>query len=62
MPRDDRLIEPGSETDLALERALEAANLRAGDSLGASTTASVLEDREPSAVDGGDLVGAPDGD
>jgi hypothetical protein len=60
MPMNDR-IEPGSETDLALERALEAANLRAGDSLGAST-ASVMEDQEPSAVEAGETGGATDGD
>jgi hypothetical protein len=57
----DRLIEPGSDPDLALQRALEAANLRAGDSLGTST-ASVVEDREPSAVEAGDLGGAVDGE
>lgn len=54
---DDRVIESGSDTDLAIERALEAANLRAGD---ATTTAVVVEDWEPSAVEAGD-VGA-DGD
>ena len=58
---DDRLIEPGSEADLALQRALEAANLRAGDSLGA-TAASVAEGREPSAAEAGDTSGAGDGD
>ncbi|GGI44212.1 hypothetical protein BCL57_000349 [Agromyces flavus] len=61
MPNDARRTEPGSDTDLALERALEAAHLRAGDSLG-GTTATVLEDRESSAVDAGDLGGAGDGD
>lgn len=57
MTIDDRGAESGSETDLAIERALEAANLRAG---GATTTAEVVEDWEPSAVEAGD-VGA-DGD
>ena len=58
---EDRLVEPGSETDLAIQRALEAANLRAGDSLGA-TTASVVDGREPTAAEAGDLDGAGDGD
>lgn len=53
---DDPVIEPGSDTDLAIERALEAANLRAGD----ATTTVVVGDWEPSAVEAGD-VGA-DGD
>jgi len=53
-------IEPGSEMDIAIERALEASKLRAGDSLG-STTATVLDDRELSAVESGGLDGA-DGD
>ena len=39
MTNDDRGVEPGSDTDLAIERALEAANLRAGD---ATTTAVVV--------------------
>jgi len=54
-------IEPGSETDLVLQRALEAAHLRAGDSLGGST-ASVVEDREPSAAEAGDAAAGFDGD
>ena len=57
MTNDDRGVEPGSDTDLAIERALEAANLRAGD---ATTTAVVVEDWEPSAAEAGD-AGA-DGD
>lgn len=50
-----------SETDLAIERALEAAKLRAGDSLGTST-ASVSEDWEPSAAEAGDIAAGIDGD
>lgn len=46
MTLDERESESASETDLAIERALEAANLRAGDSLGTST-ASVSEEWEP---------------
>ena len=57
MTTDHRGAEPGSDTDLAIERALEAANLRAGD---ATTTAVVVEDWEPSAAEAGD-TGA-DGD
>lgn len=56
----DREIESASETDLAIERALEGANLRAGDSLGA-TIASVSKEWEPSAVEAGDAP-ALDGD
>jgi len=55
----NRDIEPGSETDLAIQRALDGANLRAGDSLG-TTTASVVEDSEPSAAEAGDF--GADGD
>lgn len=54
-------IEPGSETDLVIQRALEAAQLRAGDSLGGST-ASVVEDWEPSAAETGDAAAGFDGD
>lgn len=57
----DRGIEPGSETDLAIERALEAAKLRAGDSLGTST-ASVSEEWEQSAAEAGDVAAGIDGD
>ncbi|WP_173922487.1 hypothetical protein [Agromyces sp. Marseille-P2726] len=56
----DRIVEPGSETDLAIERALEAANLRAGDS--ATSTSAVVEGWEPSAAEAGDIGGAVDGD
>ncbi|MGX5695562.1 hypothetical protein ACWKWP_05125 [Agromyces soli] len=61
MTFDDRDIDPGSETDLAIERALEAASLRAGDSLG-GTSAVVVEDWEPSAAEAGDIGGGIDGD
>ena len=61
MPIDDRDIRPESELDLAIERALEAANLRAGGSEGATAAVS-LEDWEPSAAEAGDAVGAVDGD
>lgn len=61
MTINDRGIEPGSDLELAIERALEAANLRAGDSLGAST-ASVVDDWEPSAAEAGDIGGGFDGD
>lgn len=57
MTTDDRAIEPGSETDLAIERALQAANLRPGD---ATTAAVVVEDWAPSAAESGE-AGA-DGD
>lgn len=57
---DDR-IEAGSDADLAIQRALEAADLRAGGSLD-STAASVVEDHEASAAESGDLGGAADGD
>lgn len=61
MPLDDHPIDPGSETDLAIERALEAASLRAGDSLG-GTTATVVDGWEPSAVEAGDIGASADGD
>lgn len=59
---EERFIEAGSDADLAIQRALEAAELRAGDSLGSTTTASVVEDHEASAAEAGDLGGAADGD
>lgn len=55
----DRGIAPGSETDLAIERALEAAHLRAGD---ATATAVAVENWVPSAVESGDAAGGADGD
>jgi hypothetical protein len=57
----ERGVEPGSETDLALQRALDAANLRAGDSVSAST-ATVVDDWEPSAAEAGDTAAGFDGD
>jgi len=44
------------DLDKAIEDALESAQLRAGDSLG-STTAQVVVDVEPFAVDVGDVDG-----
>ncbi|QTX04779.1 hypothetical protein [Agromyces archimandritae] len=49
------------EVDLTIQRALEAAQLRAGDALG-GTSAVILEDCEPSAVEAGDADGSGDGD
>lgn len=60
MTINDRIIEPGSDADLAIERALEAANLRAGDSLGTST--AVVAEPEPSAAEAGDIGAGFDGD
>lgn len=57
----DEHVGPASEIDSAIQRALEAASLRAGDSLGA-TTASVIEDWEPSAAEAGDVGAGGDGD
>jgi hypothetical protein len=59
MTTEDRGIEPGSDADLAIERALEAANLRPGD---ATTTAVFVEDREPSATEAGDAGAGVDAD
>lgn len=54
-------VEPGSPEFLAIERALEAAELRAGDALGSS--ASIESVAEPSAAELGDVAGgAFDGD
>lgn len=61
MPMDDQSVERGSEMDLALERALAAANLRAGDGVSTSL-AHVGDQAEPSAVDTGDTGAASDGD
>ncbi|MHA6669053.1 hypothetical protein ACX3O0_09305 [Homoserinimonas sp. A447] len=57
----DQGVEPGSDLDLAIERALEAANLRAGDSLGIST-ATIVDDWEPTAAETGDIGAGLDGD
>lgn len=61
MTTDDDDGVPASETDLAIERALEAAQLRAGDSLG-STSATVVEEWEPTAAEAGDIASGIDGD
>ena len=61
MTSDDREIETASKTGLAIDRALEEANLRPGDSLG-STTALVSEEGEPSAAEVGDVSVGIDGD
>ncbi|QEV99421.1 hypothetical protein F6J84_04385 [Microbacterium caowuchunii] len=62
MSNSNEEVLPGSETDLALQRALDAANLRAGDATG-TPTAYVAHDPEPSAVEAGDAGGAGgDGD
>lgn len=57
----DEHVDAASETDLAIQRALEAASLRAGESLGGAT-ASVIEDWEQSAVEAGDVGAVSDGD
>lgn len=61
MSMQDPFVRPGSEVDLAIQRALDAAELRAGDSLG-GTTASTVDDLEPSAAEAGDVGGVFDGD
>jgi hypothetical protein len=61
MTSDDSGIETVFETGLAIDRALEAANLRAGDSLG-STTAFVSEEWGPTAAEAGDGASGIDGD
>ncbi|WP_106815112.1 hypothetical protein [Microbacterium timonense] len=61
MSNDDRDIRPGSEADLAIERALQGAGLRAGDAAGTSS-AFLVEDREPSAVEAGADAAGVDGD
>jgi hypothetical protein len=53
--------ELGWDADLAIERALEAANLRAGGSPSTST-AEVAADHEPSAAEAGDIASGPDAD
>jgi hypothetical protein len=52
-------VVPGSPMDLAIDRALEAAELRAGDALATTTECFVAE---PSAAEAGDIGGAFDGD
>ena len=63
MSTEDRDISPGSDLDLAIERALEAANLRAGGGSESASTAVVVEDWEPSAAEAsGGATGVADGD
>ncbi|MEU1971227.1 hypothetical protein ABZ477_06215 [Microbacterium sp. NPDC019599] len=50
-------IRPGSEIDLAIERALAGADLRAGDAT--TSAAFVVQDEEPAPVEDG--VGGLDG-
>lgn len=52
-------VEPGSPMDLAIERALEAAELRAGDALATSSLAAASE---PTAAEQGDVAGSFDAD
>lgn len=61
MTADDRGIETVSEAGLAIDRALEAANLRAGDSLG-SNIAFASEEWEPTVAESGDVASGIDGD
>jgi hypothetical protein len=61
MTSDDRGIEPGSATDLAIERALEAANLRAGDATSTSN-AVVVEEWQPTAAEAGEGAAGFDAD
>ena len=54
-------VEPGSEMDLAIERALEAASLRPGDAT-TTTSAHVVDDRDLSAAEAGGADAGADGD
>lgn len=56
----EHTVEPGSDIDLAIERALAAANLRAGGATEAHQPVAVAED-ELSAAEAGTIDGA-DGD
>ena len=60
MSRDDEHVHPGSEMDLAIDRALEAAQLRAGD--GAITSTAFVGQPEPFSVEVDGDAGAADGD
>jgi len=61
MSSDDQDVQPGSEIDLALSRALEAAKLQSGD---ATSTTAIVGQPEAFAVevDGDAGAGAADGD
>ncbi|WP_430645046.1 hypothetical protein [Agromyces sp. GXS1127] len=61
MSGDEAGIDPGSEVDVAIERALEAASLRAGDALG-GTSATAVHESEPSAAEAGDAGAGADAD
>ena len=56
MTTDDGEIAPGSEAELAIERALEAANLRAGGATATTTSAAAIAEVEPSAAEAGDVA------
>ena len=58
MSRDEQRIHPGSDIDIAIERALESAQLQAGDAATIST--AFVEHGELSAVEADG--GAADGD
>jgi hypothetical protein len=58
MSGDDQHVHPGSETDLAIERALESAKLQAGDAT--TTSTAFVENGELSAAEADG--GAADGD
>ena len=60
MSSDNQHVHPGSEIDLAIDRALEAADLRAGDA--ATTSTAVVGYPEPSSVEVDGDAGAADGD
>jgi hypothetical protein len=60
MSGDNQHVHPGSEIDLAIDRALEAAKLRAGDA--ATTSTASVGYPEPFAVDVDGDAGAADGD
>ena len=60
MSSDSQHVHPGSEIDLAIDRALEAATLRAGDA--APTSTAVVGQPEPFSVEVDGDAGAADGD
>lgn len=57
----DDVTEPASDLDLAIERALETAGLRAGDALG-GTVATSQPIGEPTAAEAGVVASLDDGD
>jgi len=60
MSRDNQHVHPGAEMDLAIDRALEAANLQAGDA--ATTSTAFVGHPELSSVEVDGDAGAADGD